>query len=124
MEKVLFQDENALRENCILEDGRIFLQEKVLLRDAHVKLCIHTNEKCNHNLPHITAYYQNYEYVITIDDELQIIHSSGREKFARFLIKNYILPKLQFLRKEWNQIDSNYKFICNDGIFCVPTHKL
>lgn len=121
MEVVLFEFTNAVRENYILEGGRISLQEKVLVRDACVKICIHTNESCKHNIPHITAYYQNYEYVISIDDNIRIIHRSGREKYGNHLIKYYISPKLQILREEWNKINSNYKFIYDNGMYCVPS---
>ena len=97
----------------ILDNGSLILLEKTIIAEQNIKIYIHSNEKSKHNRPHVHASYNEREYVISIDNTIEVIEPK-EDKFSRYLIKTYFRSHLQYFRKEWNSICSSYKFSIND----------
>lgn|SRR5690554_1135370 len=96
------------------------LLEYIVAANDRAKVIIYSNEMTGHNRPHVHAFYGQEEFVITIDDKLDIIHGNRNKiKLAKYIIDNLIRKDIQKFRKYWNEIKSNYKFVLRDNLL-VP----
>lgn len=117
-EKIFFQKTLYLYDNMILDNGQISktLNEETIKISQNIKFVIHSNEMTGHNRPHIHAYFNNKEYVITIDDSIELLHPAKEDKYFKLIKNNYLIENLQIARMIWNTIYSNYKFkVDKDG---------
>ncbi len=116
MDKIYLIDRKTKIEDwMILEDGSLYLCEGTIIKEQSIKIFIHSNEKAKHHRPHVHACFNDREYVISIDDKVELIEPKEPDKYSRYLIKCYFTSCLQDFRKEWNSICSDYKFVLNDN---------
>lgn len=113
--KTIIDEKVQLEDWMIKDDGSIILLEKTILKQQNIKIYLHSNEISNHNRPHVHACFNDKEYVISIDDDIDLLEPKKSDKYSRYLIKTYFDSYLQIFRKEWNSICSNYKFVQNDN---------
>lgn len=111
--KILIAKKDHIEDWMILDNGSLILLEKTIIAEQNIKIYIHSNETSNHHRPHVHASYNEREYVISIDNTIEVIEPK-EDKFSRYLIKTYFRSHLQYFRKEWNSICSSYKFSIND----------
>lgn len=113
--KYLIDRKIKLEDWMIREDGSLLLLEGTIIKEQSIKIYIHSNEISNHHRPHVHACFNDKEYVISIDDKIELLEPEKPDKYSRYLIKCYFTTCLQDFRKEWNSICSNYKFVQNDN---------
>lgn len=111
--KILLAKKDHIEDWMILDNGSLILLEKTIIAEQNIKIYIHSNETSKHHRPHVHASYNEREYVISIDNTIEVIEPK-EDKFSRYLIKTYFRSHLQYFRKEWNSICSSYKFSIND----------
>lgn len=111
--KILIAKKDHIEDRMILDNGSLILLEKTIIAEQNIKIYIHSNETSKHHRPHVHASYNEKEYVISIDNTIEVIEPK-EDKFSRYLIKTYFRSHLQYFRKEWNSICSSYKFSIND----------
>ena len=111
--KILIAKKDHIEDWMILDNGSLILLEKTIIAEQNIKIYIHSNETSKHHRPHVHASYNEREYVISIDNTIEVIEPK-EDKFSRYLIKTYFRSHLQYFRKEWNSICSSYKFSIND----------
>lgn len=111
--KILIAKKDHIEDWMILDNGSLILLEKTIIAEQNIKIYIHSNETSKHHRPHVHASYNEREYVIYIDNTIEVIEPK-EDKFSRYLIKTYFRSHLQYFRKEWNSICSSYKFSIND----------
>ena len=111
--KILLAQKDHIEDWMILDNGSLILLEKTIIAEQNIKIYIHSNETSKHHRPHVHASYNEREYVISIDNTIEVIEPK-EDKFSRYLIKTYFRSHLQYFRKEWNSICSSYKFSIND----------
>ncbi len=111
--KILIAKKDHIEDWMILDNGSLILLEKTIIAEQYIKIYIHSNETSKHHRPHVHASYNEREYVISIDNTIEVIEPK-EDKFSRYLIKTYFRSHLQYFRKEWNSICSSYKFSIND----------
>lgn len=108
-EKILCSHIIKIEDWMIKEDGSLILLEKEIMREQKIKISIFSNEIVGHNRPHVHAFYNDKEYQISIDNKFEELNNK-EDKYCRYIIKKYCKSMLQLFRKEWNNIQSNYKF--------------
>lgn len=113
--KYLIDRKIKLEDWMIREDGSLLLLEGTIIKEQSIKIYIHSNERTRHHRPHVHACFNDNEYVISIDDNIELLEPEKPDKYSRYLIKCYFTSCLQDFRKEWNSICSNYKFVQNDN---------
>lgn len=113
--KYLIDRKIKLEDWMIREDGSLLLLEGTIIKEQNIKIYIHSNEISNHHRPHVHACYNEKEYVISIDDNIELLEPEKPDKYSRYLIKCYFTSCLQNFRKEWNSVCSNYKFVLNSN---------
>ena len=111
--KILIAKKDHIEDWMILDNGSLILLEKTIIAEQNIKIYIHSNETSKHHRPHVHASYNEREYVISIDNTIEVIEPK-EDKVSRYLIKTYFRSHLQYFRKEWNSICSSYKFSIND----------
>ena len=111
--KILIAKKDHIEDWMILDNASLILLEKTIIAEQNIKIYIHSNETSKHHRPHVHASYNEREYVISIDNTIEVIEPK-EDKFSRYLIKTYFRSHLQYFRKEWNSICSSYKFSIND----------
>ena len=111
--KILIAKKDHIEDWMILDNGSLILLEKTIIAEQNIKIYIHSNETSKHHRPHVHASYNEREYVISIDNTIEVSEPK-EDKFSRYLIKTYFRSHLQYFRKEWNSICSSYKFSIND----------
>lgn len=110
-----------LPDDNIYENGSVQLNEKTIENTKNYKILLKANEMTHHHRPHVHAIYDNKnEYSISIDDKIEVIAGQD-DKYAKRIIKGFVLHDIQRYRKEWNSfVQSNYKFISNEKDELVP----
>ena len=124
--RVIYEWKTKMEDNDIFEDGSLRLNEKSIRFEQKIKLVIHSNEQSSHNLPHVHAFYNSREYVITIDDDFKLLKPEEEDKYIKYIRKAFLIPHVQKCREYWNETNAIYKFVNNeDGkLICPPPSSI
>lgn len=120
-EIIIVESMTKIQPDDIHENGSVRLFEQLITKEKQKRVWVHSNEISGHSRPHVHASYDHQEYVISIDDSIEVLKADGPAKFGRFLVNSYSSPDwIQKFRKAWNGIASNYKFVEVDGMLVTP----
>lgn len=101
---LLHESKHHIEDWMVKEDGSLILQEGVLAHEKSIKIQVNSNEFNGHHRPHVHAWYQDKEYVISIDNSIEVL-SENEDRFSKMLVKMYFKRDewMQIFRKGWNE---------------------
>lgn len=110
---VIYNKNVRIEDFNIKQDGSFTLTFVTVEREKNIKIVINSDENTNHHRPHVHAFYDQKQYQISIDDNIEELNGNC-DKFCRYIIKNHLKNCLQKCREKWNSINSSYKFDINE----------
>lgn len=104
--------------DSIFPNGNIWMKKGVVFRNFEITITIHFRESFQHNRPHCNVTYGQYDFEVYLDDPITAFNSNANGGIEKEVIKDYIIPKLNELRKVWNEIPNVvYKFVEQNGSY-------
>jgi hypothetical protein len=108
----------SINPDSILSNGNIRMNEGAVFHNYEITITVHFRESFQHNRPHCNVAYGQYNFEVYLDDPITAFNSNANSGVEKNVIKHYIVPNINDLRKAWNQIpNAVYKFIEQNGIY-------